>query len=229
MTHAFGEKSNNVDQFHHAKWAGEHHVNMSEGEIQQNFGERIKALNATLKSSIDELEMMMGVEAVEPGAAEEISAVGEGVSGVKSDSRDIFLVHGHDDAMKESVARFLEKLDLHPVILHEQPNKGRTIIEKFEAHSDVGFAVVLLSPDDVCRESAEQLSRRARQNVILELGYFIGKLSRARVCALYKKGVELPSDIHGVLYIPYDEGNGWRLLLAKEIRAAGITVDLNRA
>lgn len=202
---------------------------MSEGEIQQNFGERIKALNATLKSSIDELEMMMGVEAVEPGAAEEISAVGEGVSGVKSDSRDIFLVHGHDDAMKESVARFLEKLDLHPVILHEQPNKGRTIIEKFEAHSDVGFAVVLLSPDDVCRESAEQLSRRARQNVILELGYFIGKLSRARVCALYKKGVELPSDIHGVLYIPYDEGNGWRLLLAKEIRAAGITVDLNRA
>jgi predicted nucleotide-binding protein len=100
--------------------------------------------------------------------------------------------------MKESVARFLEKLDLRPIILHEQPNKGRTVIEKFEAHSDVGFAVVLLTPDDVggLASSPDKLSRRARQNVILELGYFIGKLGRAKVCALYKEGVEIPSDIH---------------------------------
>ncbi|MGA2645760.1 MAG: nucleotide-binding protein [Candidatus Sulfotelmatobacter sp.] len=150
---------------------------------------------------------------------------------MKSDSRLVFLVHGHDDAVKESVARFLERLDLKPVILHEQPNQGKTVIEKFEAHSDVGFAVVLLTPDDVggLASSPDKLSRRARQNVILELGYFIGRLGRAKVCALYKEGVEIPSDIHGVLYVPYDAGNGWRLQLANEIRAAGIAVDLNLA
>jgi predicted nucleotide-binding protein len=195
---------------------------MTERQHQHNFERRIDAFAATVKGCLSELELMgAGVEKAAPA--------GEGVTSVKSYSRDIFLVHGHDNAIKESAARFLEKLDLHPIILHEQPNKGRTVIEKFEAHSDVGFAVVLLTPDDVCRESPEQITRRARQNVILELGYFIGKLSRARVCALYREGVELPSDIHGVLYIPYDEGNGWRLQLAKEIRAAGITVDLNLA
>jgi predicted nucleotide-binding protein len=145
-------------------------------------------------------------------------------------SRTVFIVHGHDEAVKQSVARFLEKLDLHPIILHEQPNKGRTIIEKFEAHSDVGFAVVLLTPDDLggVASTPAKLQPRARQNVILELGYFIGKLGRARVCALYTKGVELPSDIHDVVYVPYDEGGAWRIGLARELNAAGITVDMNR-
>jgi predicted nucleotide-binding protein len=148
-----------------------------------------------------------------------------------SDSRDIFVVHGHNEAVKQSVARFLEKLDLRPIILHEQPNKGRTVIEKFEAHSDVRFAVVLLTPDDVgaLASASDKLKPRARQNVVLELGYFIGKLGRAQVCALYEEGVEIPSDIHGVLFVPYDSSEGWRLKLATEIRAAGIEVDLNRA
>jgi predicted nucleotide-binding protein len=222
LTHGFGENSNNVKQFHQAKWAGEHHVNMHEGEIQRNFDARIEALAAMLRSTMAELELM-------GAGVEQTPAAGSGVLAVKSDSRDIFLVHGRDDAVKESVARFLEKLDLHPVILHEQPNMGRTLIEKFEAHSNVGFAIVLLTPDDVGGLASEgKLNPRARQNVIMELGYFIGKLSRARVCALYVEGVELPSDIHGVLYVPYDAGSGWRLQLAAEIRAAGITVDLNR-
>src|SRR5258706_1627408 len=91
---------------------------------------------------------------------------------------------------KQSVARFLEKLDLKPIILHEQPNKGRTIIEKFEAHADVGFAVVLLTPDDVgeAADRADKLKHRARQNVVLELGYFIGKLGRGRACDLHGAG-----------------------------------------
>lgn len=148
---------------------------------------------------------------------------------IAHDSRKVFVVHGHDDGVKQSVARLLERLDLEPVILHERPNKGRTVIEKFEAHADVSFAVVLLTPDDVGGLSATgELRPRARQNVILELGYFIGKLGRARVCAIYAEGVEIPSDIHGVLYIPLDASDGWRLKLASEIRAAGITVDLNR-
>jgi predicted nucleotide-binding protein len=149
---------------------------------------------------------------------------------VELDSKKVFLVHGRDEAVKFAVARFLEKLGLEPVILHEQPNKGQTVIEKFEANSDVRFAVVLLTPDDEGRATTgKDLKPRARQNVILELGYFIGKLRRARVCALYKEGVDLPSDIHGVIYVPYDGAGGWCLELAKELKAAGIDVDLNRA
>ena len=118
-----------------------------------------------------------------------------------ADTKKVFLVHGHDISAKESVARFLEKLQLTPVILHEQANEGRTIIEKFEAYADVGYAVVLLTPDDVgaTSSSPEKLAGRARQNVILELGYFTGKLGRRRVCGLFKPGVEVPSDFHGVL------------------------------
>jgi len=146
-------------------------------------------------------------------------------------SRRVFVVHGHNEAVKQSVARFLEKLDLHPVILHEQPNMGRTVIEKFESYSDVGFAVVLLTPDDVggAASAPSELSPRARQNVVLELGYFIAKLGRGRVCALHMEGVEIPSDIHGVVYVSYDASDGWRLKLASEIKAVGIDVDLNRA
>jgi predicted nucleotide-binding protein len=151
------------------------------------------------------------------------------LSGVQSmNLRAVFVVHGHDEAMKQSVARFLEKLDLKPIILHEQANKGRTIIEKFEAHSsEVGFAVVLLSPDDVGGPKDGEMKPRARQNVVLELGYFIGKLGRGKVCALHTGDVELPSDLHGVLWLSY-EGD-WRLKLAKEIKEADIDVDLNKA
>ena len=145
-------------------------------------------------------------------------------------SRKVFLVHGHDERVKYSVARFLDKLNLEVIILHEQPNKGRTVIEKFEQHSDVGFAVVLLTPDDIGSLAADSKTQaRARQNVILELGYFFGKLGRERVCAIHSGGVELPSDIHGIIYIPFDAGGGWRLELAKEVRAAGIDVDMNHA
>src|SRR5882724_3248104 len=117
----------------------------------------------------------------------------------------VFVVHGRDNETKESTARFLERLELEPIILHEQPSSGRTVIEKFEVYSDVGFAVVLLTPDDVGRLATEpKLKGRARQNVILELGYFLGSLSRRRVVALYKKGVEMPSDYKGVIYVEID-------------------------
>ena len=146
-------------------------------------------------------------------------------------SRRVFVVHGHDDGVKETVARFLGKLELEPVILHEQPNRGRTIIEKFEDHSDVAFAVVLFTPDDVGYRAgaADQAMPRARQNVVLELGFFMAALGRARVCVLYKSGVEVPSDYSGVLYQELDPQGAWRFRLAAEIKASGIEVDLNRA
>ena len=134
--------------------------------------------------------------------------------------------------MRESVARLLEQLDFEPVILHEQANQGRTLIEKFEDHSETAqFAIVLLSGDDegrALRDGAATLKPRARQNVILELGYFAGRLGRKRVCALMHGEVELPSDVVGVVYEPFDERGAWRYRLASELRAAGYAVDLNQ-
>lgn len=145
-------------------------------------------------------------------------------------SRRVFVVHGHDDGIKETVARFLTKLQLEPVVLHEQPNQGRTVIEKFERYAGVGFAVVLLTPDDVGYPAghAEAAKPRARQNVVLELGFFLAALGRDRVCVLYKGGVEVPSDYSGVLYEELDHKGAWRLRLASEIKAAGVSVDLNK-
>jgi predicted nucleotide-binding protein len=149
----------------------------------------------------------------------------------KPSSRRVFIVHGHDDGIKETVARFLSKLDLEPVILHEQPNQGRTIIEKFENYSDVAFAVVLFTPDDIGHAAGKEADAkpRARQNVVLELGFFMAALDRSHVCVLYKGGVEIPSDYSGVLYEELDSKGMWRFRLAAEIKAAGIDVDLNKA
>jgi predicted nucleotide-binding protein len=151
--------------------------------------------------------------------------------GPNGSSRRVFVVHGHDDGIKESVARFLGKLELEPIVLHEQPNRGRTIIEKFEDHSDVAFAVVLFTPDDVGYPASDltQAKPRARQNVVLELGFFMAALGRDRVCVLYTSGVEVPSDYSGVLYQELDTQGAWRFRLAGEIKAAGIDIDLNKA
>jgi predicted nucleotide-binding protein len=105
------------------------------------------------------------------------------------------------------------------------------LIEKFEVYADVGFAVVLLTPDDVGAPASEankpaSMKRRARQNVILELGYFIGRLSRRRVCALYKQGVEIPSDYEGVVYVELDPAGAWHVRLAQELSEAGVPISL---
>jgi len=129
------------------------------------------------------------------------------------------------------VARFLEKLGLKPVILQEQPNEGRTIIEKFEYHADTQFAVALLTPDDAgsLQGDKNNLSPRARQNVIFELGFFIGRLGREGVCALTKGDVEIPSDYAGVVYIPLDDFDGWKQKLFQELKTTGFQLDADRA
>jgi predicted nucleotide-binding protein len=139
-------------------------------------------------------------------------------------SRRVFIVHGHDEAAKQSVARFLEQLKFQAIILHEQANQGRTIIEKIESNRDVGFAVVLLTPDDECVTPAGN-KKRARQNVILELGYFISHLGRDRVAALKKGDVELPSDVMGVVYTEFDDRGAWKMDLARELKAAGYSIE----
>ena len=134
-------------------------------------------------------------------------------------SRKVFVVHGHDEEMKQVVARTPTSLELEPIILHEQSNQGRAIIEKFEDYSNVPFAVILLSPDDKGYRSNEppgSARPRARQNVILELGFFIGRLGREHVFTLLRgdQDFEIPSDYSGVIYERYDSADGaWRLRL----------------
>jgi predicted nucleotide-binding protein len=187
-------------------------------DLHKDVETKIQRLKS-IKARLELIPMAAGVASAAAGRDQPLT------------SKRVFIVHGHDEAAREGVARFLEKLDLEPIILHEQPSGGRTVIEKLEHHADVAFAVVLLTPDDVGAAAGDRddLSPRARQNVVLELGYFAGRLGRSRVCALHKGSLELPSDIIGVVYVPLDSGGSWRLLLAKELREAGFDIDLNAA
>ena len=125
--------------------------------------------------------------------------------------------------------RFLKQLDLTAVILAEEANEGRTLIEKFEDKAlDVSYAVVLLTPEDNAYGPGDEPPEgpnRARQNVILELGYFMASLGRKGVVALRQEGVDVPTDILGIVYIPLDEGGAWKTLLARELAAAGFDLD----
>ena len=197
--------------------------------IHPSFDQRIGEFQNDLKDKLNRLESIKDRLTLYGEPRQSSSTIDRQRSGVIGDK--VFVVHGQDKGAKEEVARFLEKLELKPIILHEQPNIGRTLIEKFEDYSSVDYAIVLLTPDDLGRLASEnsELLPRARQNVVFELGYFIGKLGRNKVCALYKKGVELPSDFNGVLYIELDEAGGWRLNLAKELKSAGFDIDMNKA
>jgi predicted nucleotide-binding protein len=148
---------------------------------------------------------------------------------VEVDKTKVFVVHGHDDLAKTEVARFIEKLDFEPIILHEQASAGKTIIEKIEEHSNVGFGVVLYTPCDYgAKKDDTNVQPRARQNVVFEHGFLIGKIGRRNVCALVKDKVETPNDISGVVYISLDNAGAWKIGLAKELRSSGYDVDMNR-
>ncbi len=149
----------------------------------------------------------------------------------KAPNNKVFLVHGHDHGARDTVTLALKNLGLEPIILDEQASKGRTIIEKLEGHSDVGFAVVLMTPDDEGRSLKEKATTprgkphgRARQNVILEMGYFMARLERKHVCGLTKGRVEIPSDLSGVVVISLDEAD-WKNRLAKELEGAEFQID----
>jgi predicted nucleotide-binding protein len=141
----------------------------------------------------------------------------------------VFIVHGHNEAILAQAARFIQQLGLTAIILHEQANRGKTIIEKIEEYSTVNFCIILLTGDDIGYKKSDpsNFAARARQNVILELGYFIGKIGRSKVCALYESGVELPSDMLGVVYVEINSFGSWKTEVAREMKAAGLNVDFN--
>ena len=144
---------------------------------------------------------------------------------------EVFVVHGHDHGVKEAVARFLERLGLAATVLHEKPDQGRTIIEKFENYAKVRYAVKSSPPMTWDTPNIPDESKpRPRQNVVLAAWLFLGaRFLPERVAALYSGGVELPSDLAGVLYVPFDAEGAWKLRLAKEPKAAGLPVNMNDA
>lgn len=188
------------------------------GDFRSDGGIRVRRL----ESIIERLPLFAAREG--PRQEHEAASAGAPV-------RRAFIVHGREQGPRDAIRNFLRDLDVEPVVLEDQPNQGRTIIEKFEASVDVGFAVIVLTPDDIgaAKDEKDEARPRARQNVLLELGFFIGLLGRARVAPLKIGDVEVPSDVDGIVYIDYDPGGAWKLRLAKELKAAGIEVDMNRA
>ncbi len=229
IVNTFGEDSRHIEEFNQTLYFQMVFTTSTpDYEFQNYYVSRLDSSASVLESMIEEIEEYWEDENQTPPS----SAAQENE---RTNTREVFIIHGRDKEAKETVARFLTRLDLTPVILHEQPNQGRTIIEKFEQHAQAGFAVALLTPDDVgALESDEKnLKPRARQNVVFELGYFLGRLGRERVCALTKGDIELPSDYDGVVYIPLDDSEGWKIKLIKELikelKNAGFDVDANKA
>lgn len=150
-------------------------------------------------------------------------------------NKKVFIVHGHDHALKIELEVFLSHIGLKPIVLHREADSGKTIIEKFEANSDVVYAFILLTPDEIgytvdqekLADADRKKEHRARPNVIFEFGYFVAKLGRGRVCALHKGNVSIPSDLSGFIYKKVDssiEEIGFSLI--KELKAAGLSPEL---
>ncbi len=147
--------------------------------------------------------------------------------GKKIMENSIFVVHGHDELAMTATARLIEQVGLKPIILREQASAGKTIIEKIETYSNVGFGVVIYTPCDEGAIKDEVLRPRARQNVVFEHGFLIGKLGRPNVCALVKDNVEPPNDISGIVYINMAKNGAWRFELATEMKNSGYDIDMN--
>ena len=181
---------------------------------------------AILKDALAELKMVKSQLKYSEDIQQEKQ---QEVKTVITSNNNVFVVHGHNSEIKNTVALFLHRLGLDPIILHEQDDNGNTIIEKLLENSNVNFAIALLTPDDIYTIN-EKPQSRARQNVIFEFGYFMGKLGRKNVVALFENSetFEIPSDISGLIYIPYNiKEDTWKLRLAKELRRV-FKIDLNK-
>lgn len=205
---------------------------MSIGMYESSLGEKIADVYKNIDKKIHRLDSIIERLELIPLAAG-ASAPEQLQAAPVSKGKKVFVVHGHDDAAKTNLEVFLHEVGLEPVVLHRQADQGLTVIEKFEKHSDVGYAFILLTPDEVAYlasdaqkpESERKVEWRARPNVIFEFGYFVGKLGRSRVCCLYTGNVSLPSDVNGMIYKRYEksiEEVGYSII--KDLKAAGYGV-----
>ncbi|WP_461481612.1 TIR domain-containing protein [Porticoccus sp.] len=210
----------------YSRWVGgavmmmrERYFSEKVSEHQEEIDEKIHRLD----SVIERLELIPESISIESSLVNKIEPA------APLDKSKIFIVHGHDNEAKLEVARFIEQIGFTPIILHEQASGSKTIIEKIESYSDVGFGIVIYTPCDIGKKNSDAASYqgRARQNVVFEHGFLIGKLGRSRVCSLVKGDVEKPNDISGVVYTSMD-GGSWKIELAKELRAAEYPIDMNK-
>jgi predicted nucleotide-binding protein len=143
----------------------------------------------------------------------------------------ILFIYGRDPAGTESVLRFIEKVGLQAYSFQEQTNGSHSIMEKFGKFSNINFAILLITPEDLIPPEDKLMGKKSwiSQNVIFELGFLVGKLGLGRVCVLYHEGMEIPFDFSDIVCVPMDTRGRWRLLVAKEIKQVGIEVDLNKA
>ena len=174
-----------------------------------------KEMKSLLESFIEEIEEWSGTTVVK--VAEQVEV---------KDKTKVFIVHGHDDALKEQIARFIEKLDLEAIILDERASGGKTIIEKIEHYSNVSFGIILYTECDIGGKDLDSLQPRARQNVVFEHGYLNGKIGRENVVALIKGNVEKPNDISGVVYI--STFDNWQIKLAREMKESGYSINMDK-
>jgi len=210
-------------------------LGVSSIRMNPDLAERSRYTLGSINGSITRLRAILGkLDLIQELSTLKVSSAPSSDVAVATASTEVFLVHGHNGELKQTVARLLEKQGLVVKILHELPDGGRTIIEKFEHYSGAGFAVVLHTPDDVGaarsafdKDSTAALKGRARPNVLLEHGYFLAKLGRHRVAAIRMGDTEVPSDLSGVLYIPWDSDGAWKFKLVKEMKTAGMPVDMN--
>lgn len=197
------------------------------GYIKSKFGtyaERRTYLLEEFTLLLDTLELGVSrtLSPLSTQAATEVKSV------IARNKRKLFIVHGRDNESKQEVARFIEKVGLQSIILHEQASSGMTIIEKIERYSnEADFALILYTPCDHGRGAHEAKVHprlRARQNVVFEHGYLMAKLGRENVCALVKGEIETPNDISGVVYVDFDVQGAWKSEVAKELKACGYEI-----
>jgi predicted nucleotide-binding protein len=214
---AFGKPHDNLSAFDSARFGSGVGWGMSDYEYQEEFIKHLNNTKKILEGFIEQLEVFgEPKESYQPVTTTSLS------------SKRIFIVHGHARQAMSELALILTRLGLEPIILHEQPNAGMTIIEKLEKHSDVGYAFILLTPDDKgCLNNEAVPVPRARQNVVFEFGLFVGKLGREKVCCIHSGNVELPSDLNGLVYLPFISSvHEVQLDIIKELKAAGYQLQI---
>lgn len=229
LENIFDENAHQVAEFTRIKYRPRMFVaGGSNDQIGRSFIGGIDRAQATLDSIKNEIDNYWEDDSSDEGASGQVPSPSTNGEMQTPINGKVFVVHGRNDSVRATVTSFLSRIGLDPIVLQDQPNEGRTIIEKFEDYSDVGFAVVLLTPDDIGGLNDSDLNPRPRQNVVLEWGFFLGKLGRDRVAALLQDEIEFPNDYSGVVYIEIDDNEGWNTRLFRELNNAGMPVDHNK-